>query len=73
MRNLILEIWYFLAQNAQIWAFGIEVWEAKASKKFQISTILKLCVILDRFAIFGVLSIDFCFFDWFRLVLAGFG
>ena len=67
MGNLILDSRYFLAQNAQIWAFGIEVSETKASRKVQISTTV------DHFSIFGVLSVGFCSFDWFPLVLAGFG
>ena len=39
--SLRSESQYFLAQNAQIWAFGLETWKTKAGRKFQISPILK--------------------------------
>ena len=50
-----LEIWHFFAKNTQIWAFGLKAWKTKASRKFQISTILKFRVVSAGFASFLVL------------------
>ena len=36
-----LDSWYLLAQNIQIWAFGLEVLKTKASRKLKISSIFK--------------------------------
>ena len=43
-----LESWFFLAQNTQIWAFGLEIWKRKDCRKFQISPIF-FSVVLQFF------------------------
>ena len=57
---LRLENWYLLAQDTQIWAYGLKIWKMKAIRKFQISSILKIWIVLGRFIIFwGVVSVRF--------------
>ena len=58
--------WYFLAQNTQILEFQLAVRKAKASRKFQISPVLKFWVVLSCFAIF------FGCLHWFWIVMTGF-
>ena len=53
-------------QYSQIWAFRSKIWKTKISRIFQISRILKLWVVLGRFAIFWGR------FSWFQLVLVVF-
>ena len=50
---LRLENWYLLAQDTRIWAYGLKIWKMKAIRKFQISSILKIWIVLGRFIIFG--------------------
>ena len=38
--------WYFLAQNTEIWAFGLKFWKTKASRKFQVSSVFTFWNIL---------------------------
>ena len=47
-----LESWYFLAENIQICSFGLKFWTTKATRKFRISPILKLCVVSQFFGLF---------------------
>ena len=72
-----LESWYFLAQNTQIWAFGLKVWKMKASRKFQITSILKFWVFLQFCLVvldgFGLFRLVLDHFGWFRIVFTGFG
>ena len=57
-QNIIerLDSWYFLAQNTQIWTFRLEVWKTKASRKLQISSILKFWVVSAGFGSFWLVS-----------------
>ena len=47
-----LESLNVLAQNAQICAFGLEIWKTKASRKFQISPVWKFWIVSGRFTFF---------------------
>ena len=54
-----LNNWYFFAQNTRIWAFGLNVWKTKASRKFQIPLIFNCWVVLGHFAVFWFVSAGF--------------
>ena len=69
----ILASWYFFVQNTQIWIFGLEVWETKAGRKFQISPVLKIWVVLCRFANFwGSFELVLGRLGWFQAGVGSF-
>ena len=53
-----------MGKNVQIWVFGLKIWKAKASRKFQIQKFWNF--VLDRFAFLEGR------FGRFRVVLTGF-